>query len=199
MFSQMTPALERSEGGLGIGLALVRGMVELHGGSIEAHSDGPGRGSELIVRLPVIEAPVSAPQEAEDDRKAPPREPKRRILVVDDHRDAADSLTTLLQLMGHDVNTAYDGLEAVQAAETVRPEVVLLDVGLPKMNGYEAARHIRQQPWGRPMTLVAVTGWGQDEDKRRAAEAGFDHHLTKPVDLAKIIALLQDASAEREP
>jgi PAS domain S-box-containing protein len=199
MFSQMAPALERSEGGLGIGLALVRGMVELHGGSIEAHSDGPGRGSELIVRLPVIEAPVPAPQQAGEDRQAPPRGAKLRILVVDDNRDAADSLTMLLELKGHDVHTAYDGLAAVEAAETSRPDVVLLDVGLPKMNGYEAARHIRQQPWGKPMTLVAVTGWGQEEDKRRAAEAGFDHHLTKPVDLAKVIALLHDAALEREP
>jgi PAS domain S-box-containing protein len=196
MFSQVAPALEHSEGGLGIGLALVRGLVELHGGRVEARSDGIGRGSEFIVRLPVVDMPAlhEAPQSAEVNRIVNGR--KRRILVVDDNRDAADCLTMMLQMMGHETHTAYDGLEAVQAAATFRPEIVLLDIGLPKMNGYEVARHIRQQPWGESLALIAQTGWGQEEDKRRALEAGFDHHLTKPVNavaLEKLLALITPA------
>jgi CheY-like chemotaxis protein/nitrogen-specific signal transduction histidine kinase len=190
MFSQMAPALERSQGGLGIGLALVRGLVELHGGRVEAHSDGPGHGSEFVVRLPAVAAPGKAPPEPSGDGESSHRPPKCRILVVDDNRDNVRSLEMLLRLPGHDVHTAYDGLEAVQAAAAFRPDVVLLDIGLPKMNGYEAARHIRQQPWGRGMLLVAMTGWGQEEDKRQAREAGFDHHLTKPVDPADLERLL---------
>jgi signal transduction histidine kinase/CheY-like chemotaxis protein len=194
MFSQAAPALERSQGGLGIGLALVRGLVELHGGGVEARSAGPGKGSEFIVRLPVVDVQHEPQQPAADHPVAIGR--KRRILAVDDNRDAADSLAIMLRTMGHEVRTAYDGLEAVQAAATFRPEVVLLDIGLPKMNGYEAARHIRGQPWGKGMALIALTGWGQDEDKRRALEAGFDHHLTKPVEAAaleKLLAGLKEA------
>ena len=191
MFSQVTPALERSEGGLGIGLALVRGLLELHGGSIEARSDGPGRGSEFIVRLPAVEAPAAPPREPTGDEAWHQGGPRRRILVVDDNQDAADSLSLMLQLKGHDIRTAQDGLQGVQIAEEYRPDLVLLDIGMPKMNGYEAARHIRQQPWGQSMLLVALTGWGHEDDKRRAAEAGFDHHLTKPVEHSRIEALLQ--------
>jgi len=194
MFSQVAPALERSQGGLGVGLSLVRGLVRLHGGSVEAHSGGPGRGSEFIVRLPVTDDSVqrAAPEEREVGGE-PHRGPKSRILVVDDNRDAADSLATMLRMMGNDVRTAYDGLEAVQAAATFRPDVLLLDIGLPRMNGYEAARHIREQPWGRSMALIALTGWGQEEDRRRALDAGCDHHLTKPADpaaLQKLLALI---------
>src|SRR5581483_9219325 len=190
MFSQIEPALERSQGGLGIGLALVRGLVELHGGTIEARSAGIGRGSEFIIRLPVAEAHAEAPQEPVDgDQKIRTVRPIR-ILVVDDNRDAADSLTIMLRMTGHQTQTAYDGLEAVQAAATFRPQVVLLDIGLPKMSGYEAARHIREQPWGKGMALIALTGWGQEENKRRALEAGFDHHLTKPVEAAALEKLL---------
>jgi PAS domain S-box-containing protein len=194
MFSQVAPALERSQGGLGVGLSLVRGLVRLHGGSVEAHSGGPGRGSEFIVRLPVTDdsVPRAAPEEREVGSE-PHRGPKSRILVVDDNRDAADSLATMLRMMGNDVRTAYDGLEAVQAAATFRPDVLLLDIGLPRMNGYEAARHIREQPWGRSMALIALTGWGQEEDRRRALDAGCDHHLTKPADpaaLQKLLALI---------
>jgi CheY-like chemotaxis protein len=182
MFSQAAPALERSQGGLGIGLALVRGLVELHGGTVEARSGGTGMGSEFIVRLPVVDVSVRhEPQDPAEDHGVA-NGCKRRILAVDDNRDAADSLAVLLRMMGHEARTAYDGLEAVQAAATFQPEVVLLDIGLPKMNGYEAARHIRQQPWGKGMALVALTGWGQEQDKRRALAAGFDHHLTKPVE-----------------
>jgi PAS domain S-box-containing protein len=193
MFSQLTPALERSQGGLGIGLALVRGLVELHGGSVEARSGGPGLGSEFIVCLPVVEAPVVTPQEPSGNGEKVGGGRQCRILVVDDNRDAADSLAMMLRLLGHDIQTAHDGLEAVQAAASFRPEIVLLDIGLPKLNGYEAARHIRAQPWGGHMALIALTGWGQEEDKRRSLEAGFDHHLTKPVvpaALEKLLALI---------
>src|SRR6516165_3656755 len=190
MFSQVASALERSQGGLGIGLALVRGLVEMHGGRVEARSGGVGRGSEFTVTLPVAEAPMQATPEPGDDGEPTGCRSKYRILVVDDNPDAADSLTMMLTMMGHDIQKAYDGLEAVQAAAKFRPDVVLLDIGLPQMNGYEAARHIRQQPWGRPMTLIAVTGWGQEEDRRRALEAGCDEHLSKPVDPAALEKLL---------
>jgi PAS domain S-box-containing protein len=194
-FSQVEPALQRSQGGLGIGLSLVRGLVELHGGTVEARSGGTGLGSEFTVRLPVGKVPVEAAQKPSDGERVMPRSARqRRILVVDDNRDAADSLVLMLRIAGHETATAYDGLEAVQAAATFRPDVVLLDIGLPKMNGFEAARHIRQQPWGKGMALLALTGWGQEEDKRRALEAGFDYHLTKPVDpiaLEKLLAVLR--------
>ncbi len=192
MFSQVTPALERSQGGLGIGLALVRGLVELHGGRVEAHSAGAGRGSEFTVRLPAVEAPGQARPEPGADGEKPGAGPKYRILVADDLRDSVDSLALMLRLAGHDVQTAHDGLEAVQAAATSRPDVVLLDIGMPRMNGYEAARHIRQQPWGKDLVLVAVTGWGQEEDRRRTFEAGFNRHLTKPVEPAVLEKLLAE-------
>jgi CheY-like chemotaxis protein len=206
MFSQVAPALERSQGGLGIGLALVRGLVELHGGKVEARSAGPGKGSEFIVRLPVLGTPIQPSQEPSRAGAQSPAGTRRRILVVDDNRDAVDSLALMFQLRGHDIEIAHDGLEAVQAAATFRPDVVLLDIGLPRMNGYEAARHIREQPWGKSMVLIALTGWGQEEDKRRALEAGFNHHLTKPVEaaaledlLAHLTPLSQQAAAARQP
>ncbi len=190
MFSQVAPALERSQGGLGIGLSLVKGLVGMHGGSVEARSDGPGKGSEFIVRLPVpVQRQAERPKQADGFRETLAR-PKCRILVVDDLPDTADSLTLMLELMGHHIRTAHDGLEAVQMAERFRPDVVLLDIGLPKLNGYEAARRIREQPWGQQMVLVAVTGWGQEEDKRRSQEAGFNSHLVKPVEPAALERLL---------
>jgi signal transduction histidine kinase/ActR/RegA family two-component response regulator len=194
MFSQAEPALARSQGGLGIGLSLVKQLVELHGGSIVAQSDGPGRGSEFRVRLPVLDV-ATQPPPAEPGTSKPTRGPKRRLLVVDDNVDAATSLAILLGRMGHDVSTAYDGLEAVQAAAAYRSDVVLLDIGLPKMNGYDAAREIRRQPGGNNVTLIALTGWGQEEDKRRAAEAGFDHHITKPIDVRALGRLLESVAA----
>ncbi len=189
MFTQVDRTLERSEGGLGIGLTLVQRLVELHGGSVEARSEGPGKGSEFLVRLPLaaeVESPRPASGEAEE-RRAPVA---RRILVVDDNRDAADSLGMLLRMNGHEVQTAHDGLEAVGAAATFRPEIVLLDIGLPKLNGYEVARRIRERETGRDVVLVALTGWGQEEDRRRSSEAGFDYHLTKPVELDALKRLL---------
>jgi CheY-like chemotaxis protein/nitrogen-specific signal transduction histidine kinase len=199
MFSQVAPALERSHGGLGIGLALVRGLVELHGGSVEAQSSGLRRGSEFTVRLPILETPMNLRKDANGDNEKSRVTPKCRILVADDLRDSVDSLALMLRHAGHDIQTAYDGLEAVQAAATFQPDLVLLDIGMPKMNGYEAARYIRQQSWGTRILLVALTGWGQEEDKRRAFEAGFDHHLTKPVEASVLENLItQIHSAQRQ-
>jgi signal transduction histidine kinase/ActR/RegA family two-component response regulator len=201
MFSQVDSALERSQGGLGIGLSLVKGLIGMHGGSVEAMSDGPGTGSTFIVRLPVL---VGSPASSRNGEQPPTGAggPARgsagcRILVVDDNRDSAESLALLLRLAGHEIQAAHDGLEAVEAAGWFRPDVVLLDIGLPKLNGYEAARRIREEPWGREMVLVALTGWGQDEDKHRAQEAGFDHHLTKPVDPTALQSLLTDLPVGR--
>jgi CheY-like chemotaxis protein len=176
-------------------LTLVKRLVELHGGSVEAHSDGPGKGSEFTVRLPVAMAPAShqpQPPKGEGEKSVPPV--KRRILVVDDNKDFADSLSMMLSIAGMEARTAYDGLEAVAAAAAFNPDVVLLDIGLPKLNGYEAARRIREQPWGKDMVLVAVTGWGQEEDHRRSQEAGFNFHMVKPVDpvaLQQMLAALK--------
>jgi PAS domain S-box-containing protein len=188
MFSQAAPAIERAQGGLGIGLSLVRGLVELHGGAIEARSGGRGMGSEFIVRLPVTDAP--------EEQQVGPINPvelplhARRVLVVDDNHDSANSLAMLLRIKGHEIRTAHDGVEAIQAAATFRPHLVLLDIGMPKMNGYDAAREMRKHPWGAAMKLVAMTGWGQDDDKRKAAEAGFDVHLTKPINPTAVDELL---------
>ncbi len=191
MFSQASSALERSEGGLGIGLALVRGLVELHGGTIEARSGGPGMGSEFIVRLPVLDARIPRPPEGSGDGQEKARSGlKRRILVVDDNADSATSLALLLRRMGHEIQTAHDGLEAVLAAAAFRPQVILLDIGLPKMNGYEVAKRIREQPSQDRVAIIALTGWGQERDKQRAYDAGIDHHLTKPVEYATLEKLL---------
>jgi CheY-like chemotaxis protein len=191
LFSQVNTELDRPKGGLGIGLALVRGLVELHGGTVEARSEGLGCGSAFVVTLPLprerkASAPVRPPQTA-------PSPAARRILVVDDNLDAAESLALLLRLRGHDVREVHDGPAAVREASTFRPDAVLLDIGLPGMSGYEVAERIRAEAWSRAAVLVAVTGWGQEADKRRSREAGIDHHLTKPVDLARLDELLNPA------
>jgi PAS domain S-box-containing protein len=188
MFSQVAPALERSQGGLGIGLALARGLVELHGGTIEARSGGAGQGSEFIVRLPV--APDARVESARDGRGLSAESSVLRVLVVDDNRDAADSLAMMLELTGHEVRAAHDGLAALAEAERFEPDVILLDIGMPGMNGYEVAMRLRETPHGRHARIVALTGWGAEDDKRRAVEAGFDQHLTKPVDPASVGAVL---------
>jgi signal transduction histidine kinase/ActR/RegA family two-component response regulator len=196
MFMQGEPGSARSEGGLGIGLTLVRRLVELHGGTVEARSDGPGKGSEFLVRIPASAASEEGGTRAAAGTAA--GSAPRRILVVDDNRDAADTLRLLLRMMGSDVNTAHDGLEAVAAAAEFRPEVVLLDLGLPKLDGYEAARRIRAQEGGADLFLVALTGWGHEEDRRRSLEAGFDLHMTKPVEFDALRKLLANLDALRE-
>jgi PAS domain S-box-containing protein len=193
MFSQVTTALDRSEGGLGIGLALVRGLVELHGGRVEARSDGPGRGSEFVVVLPRPAVLADAPGAAASSGPKPARR-GRRVLVADDNRDAAESLRLLLGLAGHEVRVAHDGPDALAAAAEFRPDTVLLDIGMPGLNGYEVAARLRALEWGRALVLVAITGWGQEQDKRLALDAGFDHHLTKPIDPDRIEALLSEAT-----
>lgn len=192
MFYQADASLDRSQGGLGIGLSLVKSVVELHGGTVEGRSAGLGKGSEFIVRVPALAA---AAQQASSKPAVGGAVPSnaRRVLVVDDNHDGAESLAMFLQIGGHDVRTAYDGEEAVTAAETFRPEVVLLDIGMPKLNGYEACRRIRDSDWGRDMILIAQTGWGQEEDKRRTREAGFDGHLVKPVDPMVLMKMVMEA------
>jgi PAS domain S-box-containing protein len=190
LFSQAHTALARSEGGLGVGLALARGLVALHGGRVEARSDGPGRGSEFIVRLPTG-APALEVSQLEVRADGPATDAGLKILVVDDSQDAADTCATVLELSGHEVQTAYSGRRALELARTFRPHALLLDIGLPDVNGYELARTIRAAPWGGGMVLIAVTGWGQGKDRRRALEAGFDHHLTKPIAAETLESLLQ--------
>jgi CheY-like chemotaxis protein len=188
LFSQVDNSLERAQGGLGIGLALVKGLVEMHGGTVEARSAGPGQGSAFVVRLPAAEG---AGEEVKPpaDGPAPPAA-RRRVLIVDDNRDGAATLGRMMALLGHDTRTAHDGLEALELAEAFRPEVVLLDIGLPKLNGYDVCRRLRARPWGRGALVVAVTGFGQEADRRRAQEAGFDQHLVKPVSFAGLETLL---------
>ncbi len=199
LFTQLDRTSGRSQSGLGIGLALVQRLIEMHGGSVTAYSEGPGRGSEFVIRLPLfIRETGSTPQplktlsaleQSTMNAEGTPRT-QRRILVADDNNDALESLATLLQLSGHEVYTAGNGAVALESAEQYRPEVALLDIGMPKLDGYEVARRIRAQPWGQHITLVALTGWGQDSDRRRSQEAGFDSHLVKPLDLDKLTELL---------
>ncbi len=196
MFSQVDKTLERSQAGLGIGLTLARRLVELHGGGIEARSAGLGQGSELVVRLPaVVEQPRPGPSAGAAEEPAATN--RRRILIVDDNQDSAESLAMLLTLKGNETHTASDGQEAVEAAARLRPDVILLDIGLPNMNGYEACRRIREQPGGNEVVIVALTGWGQDEDRRRSREAGFDEHLVKPLDPAVLMKLLAATASVR--
>jgi CheY-like chemotaxis protein len=188
LFSQVDYSLERSQGGLGIGLALVKGLVGMHGGDVRAQSAGIGQGSVFVVRLPLSQVDELPEDKPLSDSAA--GFSKWRILVVDDNRDGAASLGMMLALRGHDTRTAHDGLEAIELAEAFRPEVMLLDIGLPKVNGYDTCRRIRQQPWGKAIFIIAVTGWGQDDDRRRSREAGFDRHLVKPIDFATLERLL---------
>ena len=196
LFSQGNgPVLERSQAGLGIGLALVRGLAELHGGTIEARSDGLERGSEFLVRLPVATETPAAKQVPENGTLET-SVPKRRVLIADDLKDSADSLAILLSLSGHEAQTAYDGEEAIRKAARLKPDVALLDIGMPKLNGYDLCKRIRAEEWGRHAFLVAVTGWGQEGDRRRAKEAGFDCHLVKPVDPAALMRLMATLPVE---
>lgn len=198
LFIQVERSLERSQGGLGIGLTLVKQLVAMHEGTVSASSDGPGRGSEFVVRLPVmVETQVSHP--LTPSTPIDPGSIPRRILVVDDNRDSVESLAILLRMLGHETHLAYDGLAAYQAAERIRPELILLDIGLPKLNGYDACRKIREQEWGQSIVIVALSGWGQQADRRKSEEAGFNHHLVKPLDyniLMDILASLPNSAGQ---
>lgn len=203
LFAQGAAPPDHVHGGLGIVLSLVRRLVEMHGGRVDASSDGPGRGSEFVVRLPVADAPAThaaGPREVAraadtphlaDAGGADVRAPRRRrVLVVDDNHDAAESLAMLLEIDGYVLRLAHDGLEALTTCEEFRPDAILLDLGLPRLGGVEVARRIRAAAWGRDVLLIALTGWGQDEDRRESQEAGFDHHLVKPADHATLLRLL---------
>jgi PAS domain S-box-containing protein len=179
MFSQVKSAQDRSEGGLGIGLALARGLIHLHRGKLEVRSEGTGLGSEFVVTLPRRTLHTAT----EEVATAAPTSPiRRRVLIADDNRDAADSLAMLLRMEGHEVSDVHDGRQAIARIDSFQPEVAVLDIGMPQLNGYEVARHVRRGPRGTLITLIAVTGWGQASDKARAAAAGFNHHFTKPIE-----------------
>jgi signal transduction histidine kinase/ActR/RegA family two-component response regulator len=197
LFTQVDGATNRAHGGLGIGLTLVKNLVEMHGGSIDAKSDGPGKGSEFVVRLPLSSsAAADVPKPA-----APASAPlsPRRVLVVDDNRDAADSLAMLLRLLGATVRVVNGGRDALKLLDDYVPDIMLLDIGMPGMDGYEVARRVRERSELNDVTLVALTGWGQDEDRRRSRSAGFDHHLIKPADVGEIKALLASLQGRCDP
>ncbi|MEO8453387.1 MAG: ATP-binding protein, partial [Gemmatimonadota bacterium] len=184
LFTQSERSLDRAQGGLGIGLAVVQRLVEMHGGRVEAHSS-LGRGSEFVVRLPVLRSPAP-PVPAPATEPLASTSPSVRVLVVDDNLDSAESLAMLLQQAGHQVRVAHSGSTALEVAVDYRPQVVLLDLGLPGMNGYEVAKRLRQEPMLRNLVVVAVTGYGQAEDRQRSRAAGFDHHFVKPVDFGQL-------------
>ena len=191
LFTQGERSLDRSQGGLGIGLCLVQQLVELHGGTIEAHSV-LGQGSEFVVRLPLIQTamPASTPPALVADQPSPEKAAGCRVLVVDDNVDAAQSLGMLLEMTGHEIRLAYDGPTALQAAIDYQPDVVLLDIGLPGLDGYQVAQRIRQQDKLKGIVLVALTGYGQESDQQHSQEAGFNHHLVKPADFNEIENIL---------
>ncbi len=194
LFARNTHGNRDSHVGLGIGMTLARRLVELHGGKISAHSEGPGHGSRFVVQLNLPHSPVlrAVPTVTESLAETPPRR-RTRVLIVDDNRDGAQGLAMMLDLEGHEVRTAADGLEALAIAEDFQPQVVLLDIGMPGIDGYETARRLRARPWAQSTLLFAQTGWGQEEDKRRARSAGFDRHLVKPIDPEELNRLLDEA------
>ena len=196
MFRQADQSLEKSHGGLGIGLTLVRRLVELHGGTINVQSEGTGKGSEFTVRLPVADAGQKRTQ-PKPSQVTDVSIPRLRILVVDDNQDSGHSLGMLLRVKGHDVRTAKDGLEAIATAEEFRPEVILMDVGMPKLNGYEATRRLRETAFGKNIMIVALTGWGQASDVAQSIEAGCSAHLVKPVNFAELERLLAKATKKQ--
>jgi PAS domain S-box-containing protein len=196
MFAQVDAQSERAQGGLGIGLALVKQLVAMHGGEVQAHSDGPGQGSEFTVRLPLAEAGAASAERIEAHKLETGAEQGVRVLIVDDNIDSALTMAQVLEMLGYETRTVHDGLEAVTAAQAFAPDVVVLDIGLPRINGHEAARRIRQLPGGRDMMLVALSGWGQEDDLRKSTAAGFDRHFVKPVDLH---ALMEVVALARRP
>jgi CheY-like chemotaxis protein len=197
LFTQADATAHRAQGGLGIGLALVRKLVEMHGGTVSAYSEGANRGSEFVMRLPLLVRHtvwqrVSVPTEPRGAEQIAPR----RILVADDNSDSLESLATLLRCDGHEVCTAADGEEAYEQAQRHRPEIALLDIGMPKLDGYQVSCRIRAESWGRAMVLVALTGWGQDGDRKRSKAAGFDAHVVKPLDLGALAPYLRLPSTD---
>jgi PAS domain S-box-containing protein len=199
MFSQVDRGIERQTGGLGMGLALVRGLVELHSGTVRAESDGAGKGSTFTVRLPAANAEIGPPTLVSPWDESAPSTGGRRILVVDDNRDSAYSLAKVLKLLGNEVETADDGARAVAAAEAFAPDVILMDVGMPGQNGYDSTRQIRQQPWGRRTVIIALTGWGQTGDRIQSREAGCDGHLVKPVNLQDLQKMMGELAGAAPP
>lgn len=184
-FTQLARSLGRAQGGLGVGLALVKRLVEMHGGTVTAASDGPGRGSEFVVRLPISEATAQpVPEHAIDAERA--AMDALRVLVADDNRDSADSASVLLSLAGHETRVAYDGLEPLEVAAAFRPDVIVLELDMPNVDGFEACCRIREQPWAAATRIIALSGWGQEEDVLKSERAGFDGHLVKPVDYAAL-------------
>jgi CheY-like chemotaxis protein len=191
LFVQVDHAATRSQGGLGIGLTLVKTLVEMHNGTVEARSEGLGKGSEFVVRLPISAQALVQDHGRETGQPAQPTSPSgHRLLVVDDNQDAGNSLAMLLRLQGHEVRVAYSGVAALEMTQDYRPDVVILDIGMPGMDGYEVARRLRQRPGLEKVVLAALTGWGQQQDRRRTAEAGFNHHLVKPPDPKALEELL---------
>ena len=196
MFTQVDRSLERTRGGLGIGLTLAKRLVELHGGRVTARSDGPRTGSEFVVMLPIVQSGAVA---AAARLPEPPPATRRRVVLADDNADSLESLARLLSLLGHDVRTASDGLACLALCAEFQPDAALLDIGMPRLNGYDAARAIRSEPWGESVLLIAITGWGQEEDIQRGRAAGFDHHLVKPIEQARLASILAAAPrSERE-
>jgi CheY-like chemotaxis protein len=195
MFTQVDSTLERSEGGLGIGLTLVRRLVELHGGSVMAFSEGLGKGSAFSIRMPIA-LKTKSPEPSANGKAGRSSVTKCRVVVVDDNRDSAETMSMLLQVMGHEVHKAFDGLEAIETVKRVQPELVLMDIGLPKLNGYDAARRIRAE-FGEQIVLIALTGWAQDEDRRRSQEAGFNEHFVKPIDPGALEQALRNLHRDR--
>jgi CheY-like chemotaxis protein len=197
MFTRIESEIGRSEGGLGVGLALAKGLIELHGGKMRVSSAGLGQGSEFMIYLPctlIVRAQMPASVDSEDG-SIPPM--ARRVLVADDNQDSATTLGLLLEGFGHEVHLAHSGKETLALAKQVRPDIGIFDIGMPDLSGYTVAERIRHEAWGTEMTLIAVTGWGQESDRRRALAAGFDHHLTKPVDPDQLEALLRRNRRDR--
>jgi signal transduction histidine kinase/CheY-like chemotaxis protein len=195
MFRQIDHGPAWARGGLGIGLTLAKRLVELHGGSISAHSTGHGEGSEFVVCLPLASQP--SPAEEADRTNPPPVTESRRILLVDDNLDTATSLAVLFQIAGHETAVAHEGIAAIESAAGFRPHVILLDIGLPGMSGYDICRRLRERAWAQAITIIALTGWGQEADREKSRAAGFDHHLVKPVDFPELLALVTASKPER--